>query len=361
MLKKMVILICISAMIIVCMMGCIYSADFYQDSGLVSTQTNNLSIAAESGISSASKYQPNILSGSSSDSTTTSVSALVSASASVSVSVSVSVSSDIITSNSTISLPLSSISGKGSSTSLSQVSKQAVSSIDGLNPEIIQPDIDPDFKGPYTGKYVFLTFDDGPSSNNTPLVLSTLKKYNVKATFFVCGYDSAERRNLIKQEFEDGNVVGIHCYSHNLRSLYKSEISFFTDFNKIESMIIASTGSKPTVYRFPGGTNNDYVSKSLSDRLIPAIQGKGYVYYDWNVSSGECATPQPTAQQIANNIVNQCIRRQNATTPSIVLMHDSSSRNSRSALPIVIESLLKKGFIFISINQSVKPVHFVKK
>ena len=34
---------------------------------------------------------------------------------------------------------------------------------------------------------VYLTFDDGPIPESTPIILEILRKYNVKATFFMVG------------------------------------------------------------------------------------------------------------------------------------------------------------------------------
>lgn len=211
-----------------------------------------------------------------------------------------------------------------------------------------------------TGKNVCLTFDDGPASNNTPKVLAALKKYNVKATFFICGPDTPEMRKMIKQAFDDGHTIGIHCYSHKLKSLYKSEESFFADFNKLESIITEVTGSKPNVYRFPGGTNNGYIKKAMSDTLIKKLKERGYEYYDWNASGMD--DNRPPAQQIANNVIRQCKVREKAKTPTIVLLHDSFGRyTTGDAVPIILEELTAKGYTFIPLSHAVKPVHLVKK
>lgn len=210
-----------------------------------------------------------------------------------------------------------------------------------------------------TGRNLFLTYDDGPSSNNTPIVLATLKKYHVKATFFVCGPDTPERRALIKQEFEQGHAIGIHCYSHYLNKLYASESSFFADFNKIEAMVKAVTGIQPVLYRFPGGTNNGFISKSLSDLIIRKLKDKGYEYYDWNVSSQDSANP--SVQQIANNVITQCRNRVKAKTPSLILIHDSGSRtNSATATDLFLKELTRAGYYFASLDKTVPPVHFRK-
>lgn len=252
---------------------------------------------------------------------------------------------------------------------ISQVSKtDSCSALSGLDPTINRYsktyieniNLATGYDEGVTGKNVFLTFDDGPSSINTPRVLATLKKYNVKATFFVCGPDSPTLRKLIKQEFDEGHTIGIHCYSHNLTALYKSEESFFADFNKIEAIVYETTGVKPTIYRFPGGTNNDYVKKALSDSLIIKLKERGYEYYDWSISSFDSNTPP--ADQISNNIISQCDKMVNAKRPSIVLAHDSASRTTTAdALEVVLKNLIDKDYYFDSLKKTVKPVHFIKK
>lgn len=210
-----------------------------------------------------------------------------------------------------------------------------------------------------TGKNIFVTYDDGPSVNNTPIVLDTMKKYNIKATFFVCGPDTAERRALIKRAFDEGHAIGIHCYSHYLRSLYKSETSFFADFDKIEKMVIKATGKKPNLYRFPGGTNNGYISRDLSKKIIIKLKAMGYEYYDWNVSSFD--SNSPPINEIASTVIKQCKKRINTKTPSIILLHDSSSRsNTAHASDIIFKELKEAGFYFAPLSHTVKPIHFVK-
>lgn len=59
-----------------------------------------------------------------------------------------------------------------------------------------------------TGKVVYLTFDDGPCVY-TKKLLDVLKKYNVKATFFVTNQMS-KYNNYIKREFDEGHSIGVH-------------------------------------------------------------------------------------------------------------------------------------------------------
>ncbi len=76
------------------------------------------------------------------------------------------------------------------------------------------------------GKYVFLTFDDGPS-NSTEKILNTLKDKDVHGTFFVLGSsieNDSKRQEYLKEELKSGNAIANHSYSHDFKN-YTQEIS----------------------------------------------------------------------------------------------------------------------------------------
>ena len=64
------------------------------------------------------------------------------------------------------------------------------------------------------GRQVFLTFDDGPISEITPWVLTTLKKYNAKATFFCIGANIEKHPDIFRQIISEGHSVGNHTFNH---------------------------------------------------------------------------------------------------------------------------------------------------
>src|SRR5229473_3240020 len=81
----------------------------------------------------------------------------------------------------------------------------------------------------YTGNAslpeIALTFDDGPNPYYTPQILAILQQYRVPATFFCIGRQVARYPDLVRQEYNDGNLVGNHTWSHpNLALLSSSEI-----------------------------------------------------------------------------------------------------------------------------------------
>lgn len=59
-------------------------------------------------------------------------------------------------------------------------------------------------------KVVYLTFDDGPSRDVTPLVLDVLKKENIKATFFVLGRNIDANPDILKRVYEEGHYIANH-------------------------------------------------------------------------------------------------------------------------------------------------------
>ena len=100
---------------------------------------------------------------------------------------------------------------------------------------------------------IYLTFDDGPNAYYTPVILDVLKKYNVKATFFVT---SAGPDKLIKREFDEGHKVGLHSSTHAYEKIYVSSEAFWKDMNKVAARVEKITGQKSDILRFPGGSSN---------------------------------------------------------------------------------------------------------
>ena len=63
-------------------------------------------------------------------------------------------------------------------------------------------------------KKIWLTFDDGPEEEVTEFILETLKKLNIKASFFLIGKNIQEFPELTKEIIKEGHIVGNHSFSH---------------------------------------------------------------------------------------------------------------------------------------------------
>ena len=196
---------------------------------------------------------------------------------------------------------------------------------------------------------IYLTFDDGPTTNITPQILNILASKGVKATFFVLNYNAAGEA-LIKREYNEGHTVAIHGYSHDYNQIYKSEEAYMNNITQLQDKIKASTGYAPTITRFPGGSSNT-VSKynpGIMTRLCKLLPQRGFKYFDWNVSSGDAGGAK-NADDVYNNVVKGLSKARS----NVVLMHDfSSNQKGVDALERIIDYGLANGYTFSRITEN---------
>ncbi|WP_028243843.1 polysaccharide deacetylase family protein [Pseudobutyrivibrio ruminis] len=201
---------------------------------------------------------------------------------------------------------------------------------------------------------VYLTFDDGPSSN-TEEILNILDDYNVKATFFVCGKDLELYGDDYKRIVDDGHTIGMHSYSHNFGDIYSSGEAFAADYMKIHDLILNTTGVDTKYYRFPGGSSNKVSSTSMST-FINYLNEQGAVYFDWNVASGDATSQAFTSEQLIDNVMKDVVKYKS----SVVLLHDASNKNATvEALPGLIESLQEQGAMILPITDETTIIQHV--
>lgn len=218
----------------------------------------------------------------------------------------------------------------------------------------------PDFYAPQTysatsspGNTAYLTFDDGPSGN-TDIILQTLQEENVKATFFVVGTDDADNLARMRRIVQEGHTIGMHSYSHSYKKIYASVEAFLKDMYQVFNLIKDTTGVTPTCFRFPGGSINSYNKAVYKDIKAEMIR-RGFVPYDWNVSSGDASTTKYTPEQLTGYVLNGI----GSKSRIIVLMHDSFSKeNTAQAVRQIIIGIREKGFIFAPLDYQTKPILF---
>lgn len=204
-------------------------------------------------------------------------------------------------------------------------------------------------------RYVYLTFDDGPSSS-TDKILDVLKEYDVKATFFVCGKPDSRYTELYKRIVDEGHTLGMHSYSHKYNVIYDSAESFKDDLDKLRRFLNETTGTWSKYYRFPGGSSNT-VSQADMKELIDCLNEEGITFFDWNVAGGD-ATGGATKATIYNNVVNNVPRFKH----SIVLLHDAADKMSTvEALPEIIEAIqAMDDTVIVPITDDTLPVQHIK-
>lgn len=201
---------------------------------------------------------------------------------------------------------------------------------------------------------VYLTFDDGPS-DLTPQVLDLLDKYDAKATFFVVYTDNEKYTSYLKDIVDRGHTLAIHSYSHNYDKIYKSVDAFLEDFEKVYNWVYEETGERATLFRFPGGSTNG--KKSVVNDIIAEMERRGFIYYDWNVSSGD-GSNLTTTENILENV---CTNVGSFDMP-VVLMHDGAGKNATlKALPTILKTLADDGYEFCALDEKLKPIQYRRK
>ena len=165
-------------------------------------------------------------------------------------------------------------------------------------------------------KTMYLTFDDGPSEENTQRVLDILRDRNIKATFFLVGENVRQHPEMARRIVEAGHAIGIHCDNHDYETLYESVDSYVEDFEKARQTVYEVTGVETNLFRFPGGSVNAY-NKKVGQAIIEEMTDRGYIYYDWNASL-EDAVKNPDPEKLIANGVETTFGRKKV----ILLAHD---------------------------------------
>jgi len=193
-------------------------------------------------------------------------------------------------------------------------------------------------------KTAFLTFDDGPTTTVTPLILDLLKQENIKATFFVLGNRAKANPELIKREFEEGHYIANHGYTHKYSQIYQSSQTVLDEYNYTESCIQEALGNPDyhsRVFRFPGGSVGGYY-KNIKVQAKQLLRQNNIVSLDWNALSKD-AEGAHTKEKIMQSIISTVGQKQSV----VILMHDSYDKIlTYETLTDVIKYLRDNGYTF---------------
>lgn len=193
-------------------------------------------------------------------------------------------------------------------------------------------------------KRVFLTFDDGPSKTVTPHILEILENYNVKATFFVLGSRVEIYPELVKEEFEKGNYIANHGYSHKYSYIYESIDNIINEYKQTENLIKNAIGKDDycsNVFRFPGGSPGGKYAK-IKSSAIPVLKENNVAYLDWN-----CLTRDSEGSFSKEELVQNMINTAQDKESVVLLMHDAGNKQTTyEALPEIIEYFKNNGYVF---------------
>ncbi len=191
---------------------------------------------------------------------------------------------------------------------------------------------------------VSLTFDDGPDSKWTPLILDILKTKGVSATFFMIGANMEKYPNIVKRIVDEGHMIGVHTYSHPNIALVSEERAHL-EFNATERLIESITGHSTILFRPP---YNADTNPRTPEELVPIIlaQKLGYITITEDIDPEDWSEP-------GTDVLIERIKKGRLLGGNIVLLHDAGGDRHQTveALPKIINYLRNRGDTILPLPQ----------
>ncbi|WP_172299473.1 polysaccharide deacetylase family protein [Bacillus sp. WMMC1349] len=173
-------------------------------------------------------------------------------------------------------------------------------------------------------------------------MLPILKKYQVKATFFIEGKWVEKHPDLAKTIFNDGHEIGNHSYNHPDMSKLTSER--ISEQLQLTNEIIKKTLQvEPKWFAPPSG--------SFRKEVVDQAHHLGMGTIMWTVDTIDWQKPQPAVLQhrVLSKVHNG----------AIILMHPTDA--TAKSLAILIQKLRGKGFQIGTVSQLLNETRIMKE
>lgn len=183
-------------------------------------------------------------------------------------------------------------------------------------------------------KKIALTIDAAWDDDKTPFILQTLERYNVKATFFLCGFWAEAYPEQVKAIYSAGHSIGNHSMTHpHMNKLSGPQIS--DEIEKLDDLIQSITGERTTLFRAPYGEYNDNV--------ITTVRAGGHEPIQWSIDTIDWK-PERSSQTILDTVLPKL------KDGAIILCHNNGYK-IEEYLPTLIETALANGYTFVTVDE----------
>ena len=183
-------------------------------------------------------------------------------------------------------------------------------------------------------KKIALTIDAASAHDKTEFILETLNKYNIKATFFLCGFWAEKYPDIVKRIDAEGHQIGNHTATHpHMNKLSSQQI--LDELKKYDDILESIIGKRSTLFRAPYGEYNDNV--------ITTVRNAGYEVIQWDIDTVDWREER-SAETILNSVLPKL------KSGSIILSHNNGFKIEQY-LPTLIETALGQGYEFVTIGE----------
>lgn len=181
---------------------------------------------------------------------------------------------------------------------------------------------------------IALTIDAAWDADKTPFILDTLDKYNVKATFFLCGVWVKQYPDFVSEIAKRGHEIGNHSLTHPHMARMDA-IAIQKELSDLDDMLEELTGKRSALFRPPFGEYNDTVVK--------AVREAGYEVIQWTRDTVDWKQDR-SAQTILDGVLKKL------QSGDIILCHNNGYK-IETYLPVLIETAQQKGFTFVTVSE----------
>jgi len=183
-------------------------------------------------------------------------------------------------------------------------------------------------------KEVWLTIDDGFSSDDTSKIIQILKRFDAKASFFVIGQRVEKHGELLRTLVREGLTIENHSESHAVAWFwaFPSHMALREIQRGMEKISMA-TGCRPVCFRAPAGMANFFVHR--------AVHKMGQKLVGWSARGYDTSTKD------ADEIVRRIYK--NIHPGTIVLLHEQCclarvNASGISMLELLLTQLKNDGY-----------------
>lgn len=160
---------------------------------------------------------------------------------------------------------------------------------------------------------ITLSFDNGPDPDVTPLVLDTLRRHELRSTFFVLGDKLRDRRTLCERAHAEGHWIGNHTYNHLVPLGMSAERGIAAGEIARTEALIGDLAHERRFFRpFGGGGLLD--GRLLNREALGHLQREAYTCVLWNVIPEDWAHPESWVERA----LELCFAQEHA----LIVLHD---------------------------------------
>ena len=183
-------------------------------------------------------------------------------------------------------------------------------------------------------KKIALTVDAAWADDKTDFILSTLDKYGIKATFFLCGFWAEEYPEKVKAIDAAGHQIGNHSATHPHMNKLNSE-QILNELKKYDDLIESIIGKRSTIFRAPYGEYNDNV--------ILTVREMGYTPVQWDIDTIDWKEER-SAQTILDTVLGKL------HSGCIILCHNNGFK-IKEYLPTLMKTAKSQGYEFVTLSE----------